>query len=177
MSKEAYYEVFKEISYGLYLVTSIMDDRMNGQIVNTVLQVTASPPQFAVIINRNNLTHEYISKSSVFGVSILSQDAPLTFIGLFGFRSGRDVDKLSQVNWVKGVTGSPLVTDYSIGIMEVRVNTRTDVGTHTIFVGEIADARALGTGRPMTYEYYHMHLKGKTAKNAPTFNPSSKSSN
>jgi ferric-chelate reductase [NAD(P)H] len=167
------YKVFNEVSYGLYVVTSIMDDRMNGQIVNTVLQVTSSPPRFAVIINRSNLTHEFISNSLVFAVSILSQEAPMKFVGLFGFKSGRDVDKLSQVNWVKGITGCPTVTDYSLGCMEIRVQSHMDVGTHTIFVGEVADARSLGSGQPMTYDYYHRNLKGKTAKNAPTYNPAS----
>lgn len=168
------YRVFNEVSYGLYVVTSIMGGRMNGQIVNTVLQVTSSPPRFAVILNRNNLTYEFISESLVFGVSILSQEAPLTFVGLFGFRTGRDVDKLSEVNWMKGVTGCPIITDYALGCMEIRVQSHMDVGTHTIFVGDVVDARSLGSGRPMTYEFYHTHLKGKTAKNAPTYNPAAK---
>lgn len=174
MTENLDYSVFNEVSYGLYIVTSIMGDRMNGQIVNTVLQVTSAPPRFAVIINRNNLTHEFISDSGVFGVTILSQEAPLTFVGLFGFKSGRDVDKLSKVNWFKGITGCPIVTDYALGCMEIRVQSRMDVGTHTIFVGEVADARSLGSGQPLTYDYYHRNLKGKTAKNAPTYNPASK---
>lgn len=170
MSEDLDFRVFNEVSYGLYVVTSMLGDRVNGQVVNTVLQVTSSPPQFAVIINKKNLTHDFIMSSSVFGVSILSVEAPMTFIGLFGFRSGRDVDKLSQVGWTRGITGAPLVTDYSLGVMEARVNRLVDVGTHTLFVGEIVAAQTLGGGRPMTYDYYHTHLKGKTAKNAPTFN-------
>jgi len=171
MKDDLDYKVFQEVSYGLYVVTSVFEGRMNGQIVNTVLQVTAEPPRFAVIINRNNFTHDLIQKSSVFGISILSQEAPMTFIGLFGFRSGRDVDKLSKVNWIAGKTGCPLVTDYSLGVMEARVFATLDAGTHTIFVGDVIDAKHLADGRPMTYEYYHRHLKGKTAKNAPTYNP------
>ena len=172
MNQDLDYKVFQEVSYGQNIVTSVSDGRMNGQIVNTVLQVTSEPPRFAVIINRNNFTHELIQRSSVFGISILSQEAPMTFIGLFGFRSGRDVDKLSQVKWIEGKTGCPLVTDYAIGVMEARVFGTLDAGTHTVFVGDVIDAKHLADGRPMTYEYYHRHLKGKTAKNAPTYNPS-----
>jgi len=172
MKENLDYKVFQEISYGLYVVTSVFEGRMNGQIVNTVLQVTSEPPRFAVIINKKNLTHDLIRQSSVLGITILSQEAPMTFIGLFGFRSGRDVDKLSKVNWIEGKTGCPIVTDYAIGVMEARVFATLDAGTHTIFVGDVIDARHLADGRPMTYEYYHSHLKGKTAKNAPTYNPS-----
>ena len=34
-------QVFTQLSYGLYIVTSHFDGRLNGQIVNTVLQVTS----------------------------------------------------------------------------------------------------------------------------------------
>ena len=47
--------VFRDLSYGLYIVTSKDADRMNGQIVNTVIQVTSEPPRIAVIINKKKL--------------------------------------------------------------------------------------------------------------------------
>ncbi|MFP3867143.1 MAG: flavin reductase [Desulfobacteraceae bacterium] len=34
------------------------NDRVNGQIINTAIQVTSEPPRVAVIINKKNLTHE-----------------------------------------------------------------------------------------------------------------------
>jgi len=80
-------KAFNYLSYGLYIVTSIRKGRYNGQIVNTVLQVTSEPPRVAVTINKNKLTHEFISNSKVFGASVLDTSAPMTFIGLFGFRS------------------------------------------------------------------------------------------
>lgn len=169
MSVVLSHDVFREISYGLYVVTSKDGEKGNGQIVNTVLQVTSEPPKFAVIVNRKNLTHDYILKSGVFGVSVLSEDAPMIFIGLFGFKSGRDIDKLANTTYIEGVTGCPLVTEHALGVLECNVVNYLGVGTHTIFVGEVIQSMALGSGRPMTYEYYHTHLKGKTAKNAPTF--------
>ncbi len=169
MTETVSQDVFREISYGLYVVTSKDGDKGNGQIVNTVLQVTAEPPKFAVIVNRKNLTHDYILRSGVFGVSVLSEETPMTFIGLFGFKSGRDVDKLEKANHIIGVTGCPLVTEYALGVLECNVVNYLGVGTHTIFVGEVVHSQTLGAGKPLTYEYYHSHLKGKTAKNAPTY--------
>ncbi len=164
-------EVFNHLSYGLYIVTSITDGRSNGQIVNTVLQVTSDPPRVAVIINKNNLTHEFISKSKVFGASVLDTSTPMTFIGLFGFKSGRDVDKLSQTKFIEGTTGIPLVTEHCLGVLEARVFDQVDVGTHTVFVGDVLSGEILRIGEPLTYLYYHKHLKGKSPKNAPTYNP------
>ena len=164
-------EVFNHLSYGLYIVTSVKEGRFNGQIVNTVLQVTSDPPRVAVVINKNNLTHEFISTSKVFGASVLDTSAPMTFIGLFGFKSGRNVDKLSQVKFVQGATGTPLVTEHCLGILEARVIDEVDVGTHTLFVGDVITGEILGTGEPLTYLYYHTQLKGKSPKTAPSYNP------
>jgi ferric-chelate reductase [NAD(P)H] len=164
-------QVFSQLSYGLYVVTSQLEGRLNGQIVNTVLQVTSEPPRVAVIINKNNLTYEFISKSKVFGASVLETATPLTFIGLFGFKSGRDTDKLSQVTFIQGSTGVPLVTDYSLSVIEAKVIDEVDVGTHTLFVGDVVSGDVLRQGEPLTYAYYHTNLKGKSPKSAPTYNP------
>lgn len=163
--------VFMQISYGLYIVTSNLGEKLNGQIVNTVLQVTSEPPRVAVIINKSNLTHEYIYQSRVFGASVLDTSTPMTFIGLFGFKSGRNEDKLSKVQFIKGITGVPLVTEYCLSVLEARVIDEVDVGTHTLFVGDVVTAEVLRTGEPLTYTYYHTHLKGKSPKTAPTYNP------
>ena len=47
-----------------------------------------------------------------------------------------------------------------------------EVNTHTIFVGELVDARLLGEGRPMTYAYYREVLRGKTPPTAPSYSVS-----
>jgi ferric-chelate reductase [NAD(P)H] len=164
-------EVFTQLSYGLYIVTSQLDGRLNGQIVNTVLQVTSEPPRVAVIINKNNLTHEFISKSKVFGASVLETSTPMTFIGLFGFKTGRNVDKLSEVQFMQGGTGVPLVTDYGLSVLEAKVIDEVDVGTHTLFVADVVSAEVLRSGEPLTYAYYHTHLKGRSPKAAPSYNP------
>ena len=65
-----------KLSYGVYLVTSRSGDRLNGQIANTVFQVTSEPPTIAVSINRNNLTWEFIKASRVFAASIMSDPRP-----------------------------------------------------------------------------------------------------
>lgn len=107
MQPELDRRVFRDLSYGLYIVTSRDNDRVNGQIINTAIQVTSEPVRVAVIINKKNLTHEFITNSGVFAISVLEEATPLTFIGPFGFRSGREVDKLAKVQFKTAVTGAP----------------------------------------------------------------------
>jgi flavin reductase (DIM6/NTAB) family NADH-FMN oxidoreductase RutF len=171
MESEIDRQVFMQLSYGLYVVTSRVGDRLNGQVVNTVLQVTSEPPRVAVIINKTNLTHEFITASKVFAASVLDVTTPMTFIGLFGFKSGRTVDKLAQTNYIEGVTGCPLVTEHTLSVIEARVIKDLDVGSHTIFVGDVVGGQVIGAGEPLTYHYYHTYLKGKSPKAAPTYNP------
>lgn len=165
-------EVFSDISYGLYLLSSMNEDRGNGQIINTLLQVTSEPPRVAVIVNKSNLTHDYIMGSGVFGVSVLEEETPLKFLGLFGFRSGRDIDKLSQVQYSAGTTGCPLVTEHALSVLEAKVLEKIDVGTHTLFIGDVLHGAILKAGLPLTYHFYRTHLKGKASTKSPTFNPS-----
>jgi rubredoxin len=93
----------------------------------------------------------------------------MTFIGLMGFKSGKDVDKLSQVEFQKGVEGCPVITENALAVLEVKVLDSVDVGTHTIFTGDVMGARVLRDGEPLTYADYHRIKKGKAPKNAPTY--------
>ena len=159
----------QKICYGLYIISSRKGDRLNGQIANTAFQITSDPPTIAISINKQNLTHEYIQESKVFAVSILSKDAPMTLIGNFGFKTGRDIDKFKEVQYKAGTTGSPIVLDYTIGYLECEVLSSTDVGTHTVFIGKIVDCETLSDAEPMTYAYYHQVKGGKSPKTAPTY--------
>ena len=158
-----------KLGYGLYVVSSRKGDRLNGQIANTVFQITSEPPTIAVSINKNNLTHEFIKESKVLAVSVLSQDTPLSFIGHFGFKSGRDIDKLEGINYKIGETQAPVVTDNTLAYLEAKVIQEVDAGTHTIFVGELVGADVLKEGEPMTYAYYHQVKRGTTPKTAPAY--------
>ncbi len=160
---------FQKISYGLYIVASKKDDSLNGQIANTVFQITSDPPIFAVSINKRNLTHEFIESSKVFSISVLSTDAPLEFIGRFGFRSGRELNKFENLEYKIGRTGVPVVLEYVVGYMECTLERKVDVLTHTLFLGRVAEAEITGEGDPMTYQYYQKIKGGKTQDRAPTY--------
>ena len=159
-----------KLGYGVYAVTSRKGDRINGQIANTVFQVTAEPPTVAVSINKKNLTHEFIKDSRVFAASVLCDETPLTFIGNFGFKSGRDIDKFKGINYKTGETGAPVVLDNTVSFLEVRVTGEMDVGTHTLFVGEVVNAGMVEEHKTcMTYDFYHQIKGGKTPKAAATY--------
>ncbi len=160
-----------KLGYGLYVVTSRKGDKFNGQIANTVFQITPEPPTIAVSINRKNLTWEYITASGVLAVSVLCQETPLSFIGHFGFKSGRDFDKHKDIEFRLGETGVPIVLENCVSCFEAKVIDRMDVGTHTIFVAEVVSAEVISDRTCMTYDFYHQIKRGTTPPSAPSYVP------
>jgi rubredoxin/flavin reductase (DIM6/NTAB) family NADH-FMN oxidoreductase RutF len=160
-----------KISYGLYVVSSKLDDKnFNAQISNTVFQVTSEPKKIALAINKQNLTYEYLSKSRVVGISVLSEETPLGFIGRFGFKSGRDFNKFEGINYKIGITGAPLVLDNATAVIEGKIVDSFDLETHSLFIAEVVDSEIINENKPMTYEYYHKIKQGFVPKTAPTYN-------
>jgi flavin reductase (DIM6/NTAB) family NADH-FMN oxidoreductase RutF/rubredoxin len=159
----------EKLGYGLYVVSSKKEDKINGQLANTIFQVNSEPPVVAVAINCQNLTHEFIVQSRVFTGSILSRETPLSFIGNFGFKSGRQIDKFKDVHYKLGQTLVPIVLDYTLAYLEAKVFNQIEVGTHTIFLGEIVGGDVVREGDPMTYAYYHQVKRGTTPKSAPSY--------
>ena len=77
-----------KIGYGLYALTA-KDEKDNGCIINTVMQVTSTPLQIAIAVNKRNYTNEIIQKTRKFNLSILSEKADFEIYKHFGYQSGR----------------------------------------------------------------------------------------
>ena len=162
-------KLLHKISYGVYIVSSVnKEGKPNGQIANTVFQITSNPATIAISINKSNLTHEFIKESGIFSVSILTKNADLSLIGRFGFKSGREIDKFDGIDYeIKG--GVPVVKQSSAGYLIGKVKDSVDVGSHTLFIADVIDAEVLSDTEVMTYAYYHEIKGGKSPKTAPTY--------
>ena len=158
-----------KLGYGMYVVASKQGDQLNAQIANTVFQITSEPPTVAVSINKSNLTHQFIQESKVFTAAVLRQDTPVSFVGRFGFKSGRDINKLEGVDYRIGRTGAPLVTENTVAYLEAEVIKEVDVGSHTIFIGSLVDADVTSDEVCMTYDYYNQVKRGTTPRTAPSY--------
>ncbi|MCU0858100.1 MAG: flavin reductase family protein [Pontiellaceae bacterium] len=159
------------LSYGLYILTACENGIPFGCIVNVAFQVTASPVKIAVSCSRDNFTHDKIKSCGAFGLTVLSESVDPALIRLFGFKSGRTVDKFEGIRWEKGEkTGVPILPEKGMTVLECRVTNAFDAGTHTLFVGEVENGKITDpSAKEITYRYYHKVLKGIAPKNAPTY--------
>lgn len=160
---------FHNLSYGVYIVSTLDGERATGCVANSAMQITASPATIAVSINHDNYTNGCIEKSGMFAISILGENSAPGLIGTFGFQSGKDVNKFDGVA-AKQVEGLSVIED-ACGYLVCKVINKMETATHTVFLGEIVAADVLKEDAPMTYAYYHKVVKGKSPKNAPTYIP------
>ena len=158
---------FHDLSYGVYIVTSLDGKRRVGCVANSIMQITSTPATFAVSINRDNYTNGCIGDCGRFAISILPETADSALIGTFGFSSSHDKDKFNGVNTLDK-EGLPVIAAAKSYIV-CRVIDKMETATHTVFLGEALDADILNDGSVMTYAYYHSVIKGKAPKNAPTY--------
>lgn len=169
------FEALFKISYGLYIVSSGNNDRGNGFISNTFFQVTAEPPRFVSCCNKDNFTAGLIRETGAFSVSIIHKDTDPDVIGRFGYKSGKDTDKMAGMKVIYGETGVPIVLNDCIAYLECKVIETIDVGTHLMFIGELVQSVILDDSRDaLTYLHYRQVRKGVAPKNAPTYIDKSK---
>ena len=120
-----------KLSYGLFVLTAKRDDKDNGCITNTAIQVTSEPNQIAVAINKANYTHDMVMDTKKFNVSILSEKASFDTFKHFGFQSGRDIDKFDGYSACKrSSNGLMYVTEGTNAYISVDVEQMIDLGTH-----------------------------------------------
>ena len=149
------------LSYGLFLLTARDGEQDNGCIVNTVMQLTDQPMRVLISVNKQNLTHDMIAKTGRFNVSVLTEDAPFELFRHYGFQSGRDVDKFAGSQMPRSENGLVYLTGVTNAYLSARVISQSDFGTHTLFVAEVTEAKALSDRPSMTYAYYFDNVKPK----------------
>ena len=162
---------FSKLNYGLYIITSKFQKEFSGCVVNTVTQITAEDnSKLIVAVNKENYTNELIEKSKKVNISILSQEANMLLIGKFGFRTGKEFDKLQDTEYFVGTNEIPIVSQNVVGYVETNVIDVIDCNTHNLYVLEAQKAEILDNNSlPMTYNYYHNVVKGKTPPKASTY--------
>lgn len=153
--------VLFNIGYGLYVVTA-KDEKDNGCIINTVMQVTSDPCQVAIAVNKRNFTQQMISKTRKFNLSVLSEQVDFEIFKHFGYQSGRDVDKFANFSEVKrSPNGLYYITQGTNSYMSAYVQQEIDLCTHSLFIGQLVAAEMLSKIPTVSYDFYQKNIKPK----------------
>lgn len=150
-----------KLSYGLFVLSAKENGKDNGCIINTAMQLTDTPAQIAVAVNKQNYTHDMVKNTGIFNLSVLSQDAVFWIFQHYGFQSGRDVDKFANLPEARTENGVRYVQGCTNAVISGKVVSTVDCGTHTLFIAEVTDAKILSEEPSVTYQYYFDHIKPK----------------
>lgn len=150
-----------KIQCGLYIAGVELGGKVNGCISNTLMQQAHAPVTISATLGKSNLTHEMLMEKRSLSASILSDKVSVDLIRRFGFASGRDKDKLADIDYETDANGNPyLMTDEVAAVLCLEVTGTVDVGTHTIFLCTPIDMIDR-EGGAITYTGYQTSLKKK----------------
>ena len=152
------------ISYGLFVLVARQGEKDNACIINVAQQVTSDPLQLTICVNKANYTHDMVLRTLKFNLCPLSEDATMTPFQHFGFQSGRDVDKFAgSTQELRTDNGLRYLPKYINSVISCVVTKSIDLGTHTMFIARVMEAKVLTDSPSITYAYYQQHIKPKPA--------------
>ena len=146
-------KAFSRINYGLFIVGAELDGKPQGCIVNSLHQVTSSMPfKFSLTVNKSNETFKAIEAKGSFAATVLAKDTPKDLINLFGYKSGRVVNKFDGFDVERDGAGNPYVKDHGLARFSCKVVEKLDLGTYMLYIAETTEAEVLGEGPALTVD-------------------------
>jgi flavin reductase (DIM6/NTAB) family NADH-FMN oxidoreductase RutF len=159
-------EAMSRFATGVTVVTACRGDERFGITASSFVSVSMDPPLVLVCIARGLLTHAAIAHSRAYAVNILGihqLEVGRRFAGL----TPEAEDRFTGLSWSRGGTGAPLLDD-SVASFDCRLHATHDGGDHTIFVGEVVEARLSSEEAPLLY---HNRLWRRSETLEPPLNP------
>ena len=131
--------VMRQWLTGVSILTARLDDHARGMTCNSFNSVSDSPATVLVSIRRGTRTHEMVSASGLYALSILPADAERFANRFAGLEGDAAQDQFEDVPHRLSPAGLPWL-DGSLGYLECRVVHSYDVGASTLFVAEVEAA-------------------------------------
>jgi flavin reductase (DIM6/NTAB) family NADH-FMN oxidoreductase RutF len=134
---------------GVTVATAAHHGVQHGMTVTSFTSLSLTPPQILVSLAQNTRTHDLVTRSRLFGISILSAEQQ-EISNRFAGRVEDEPDRFNGLETFTLATGAPLIAG-GLAHLDCHVVTTLGSGTHTIFIGEVLAAQNAGDGEPLIY--------------------------
>lgn len=134
---------------GVTVVTASHGGVQHGMTVSSFTSLSLTPPQVLVSLAQNTRTHDLVTRSRSFGISILSVNQR-EISDRFAGRVPDELDRLAGLETFVMTSGAPMLAG-GLAHLDCHVVTTLGSGTHTIFIGEVLQARNAADGDPLIY--------------------------
>lgn len=145
-----------KIPNALCLVGSRSGDEWNGMTQSWVTQVSMEPVLIAVAVDKKAVTHRLVSESGVFSVNLWNAEDTRPFVK-FSKPATKEGMTLNERPIREGETGVP-VFEEAVAYVECQVRDTIDVGTHSLFLGEVV-AAGINDDEAEIASMSHTHMK------------------
>ena len=127
-----------KIPNALALVGSRAGDERNAMTTSWITQLSMAPVLIGVGVDNDAVTHRLISEGGSFTVNLWDAEDTRVFVKF----SKPAVDDGTTLNGraVRAATTGAPVFEEAIAWLDCAVRHRLDLGSHTLFVGEVVDA-------------------------------------
>ena len=136
-------------SAGVAVVTAMHEGNKHGATVNSFTSISIEPAMITISLQKSARTHELISKSRAFGLTILSAEQS-KISDLFAGKMTEVEDRFAGLQTQTLVTGSPLIVG-GLAWLDCRVMETFSAGNSTLFIAEVLAAQNTGNGQPLIY--------------------------
>lgn len=142
MTKEAMdIELINRVTFkipnALVLVGAASGEEWNGMTTSWVTQLSQEPVLIGISVDNDAVTHRLITEGGAFSVNLWSSEDTRVFVR-FSKPAVREGSTLNGRPVRVGKTGLPIFEE-AIAWIECRVVQAHDLGSHTLFIGEIVD--------------------------------------
>jgi len=127
-----------KIPNALALVGSHAGDEWNAMTTTWITQLSMEPVLIGIGVDNSAVTHRLISAGGSFSVNLWPSEDTKVFVK-FSKPAQKDGDTLNNRPIHAATTGAPIF-DEALGWLDCEVRHTLDLGTHTLFVGEVVDA-------------------------------------
>ena len=153
--KDEWIKALGDMTYGIYVLTSFYKEEINGMIASWVSQVSYAPLLIMIAVHPNRYSHHLIEQSGFFALHALAKEQS-DF--LKRFKGPDPMAKFSSIQWLRGRTGCPILKE-CIAYFECSVTAQYTPGNHTLFLGEVIEARMIAGGDALsTLDYDGIYL-------------------
>jgi len=127
-----------KIPNALVLIGSRAGEERNAMTASWVTQLSMEPVLVGVGVDNDAVTHRLITEGGSFTVNLWDAEDTKVFVK-FSKPATDDGSTLNARSVRAATTGAPIF-DEAIAWMDCQVRHSLDLGTHTLFVGEVVDA-------------------------------------
>jgi flavin reductase (DIM6/NTAB) family NADH-FMN oxidoreductase RutF len=148
-AREDFRRAMGRFATGVTIITTRLGEDLHGMTANAVTSLSLDPLLVLVCVDKTADTHDILSKAGVFAVNILNKDQS-EISDRFAKKEFDGAHGLEDLPHTFAVTGAPII-DGSLAYLDCRTVTEHHGGDHTIFIGEVLEAKELSEAEPLVF--------------------------